>query len=95
MKTNNKENIQYITAISTLFSGVLMCFLSFFLTEAHIIDDSVLWYMGQAIIFCSAVFGLDIMIKNKIIDAQNDIMKNVDNRLKPVDDLLKNEEKNT
>lgn len=89
MTNERKENVQYITAISTLFSGVLMCFLSFFLTEQHLIHDSVLWYMGQAVIFCSAVFGLNIIIKNKIIDAQNDIMNHVNERMKPVDDLLK------
>lgn len=89
MKTERKENVQYITAITTLFSGILMCFLSFFMTEQHLIHDSVLWYMGQAVIFCSAVFGLNIIIKNKIIDAENNILKHVDDRMKPVDSLLK------
>ena len=89
MSNERKENVQYITAISTLFSGVLMCFLSFFLTEQHLIHDSVLWYMGQAVIFCSAVFGLNIIIKNKVSDAENNIMKHVNERMKPVDDLIK------
>ena len=91
MTTSRKENVQYITAIFTLFSGILMCFLSFFLTEQHMIHDSVLWYMGQAIIFCSAVFGLNVIIKNKIIDAETRINDNIDKRMSKVDSLIKDD----
>ena len=92
MTTSRKENVQYITAIFTLFSGILMCFLSFFLTEQHMIHDSVLWYMGQAVIFCSAVFGLNVMIKNKITDAEYRINENVNRKMRKVDNLIKDEE---
>ena len=91
MNTQRKENIQYTTAISTLFSGVLMCFLSFFLNEYEI-GDSVLMYFGQTLIFCGAVFGLNIMIRNKVMDAQSEIMSHVDQKMKKVDRLITDEE---
>lgn len=91
MNTQRKENIQYSTAIATLFSGVLMCFLSFFLNE-YKIGDSILMYFGQTLIFCGAVFGLNIMIRNKVMDAQSEIMSHVDQKMKKVDRLITDEE---
>lgn len=92
MTTERKESLQYITAIGTLFSGVLMCFISFFLTEQHLIHDSVLMYFGQTLIFCGAVFGLNIMVKTKVLQAESKIREDVDKKLETIDRLIKPEE---
>ena len=92
MTNERKESLQYITAISTLASGVLMCFLSFFLNE-YDIQTGVLMYFGQTLIFCGAVFGLNIMIKTKVMEAETNMKKEIDKRLDTIDRLFKaNEE---
>ena len=92
MTNERKESLQYITAISTLASGVLMCFLSFFLNE-YDIQTGVLMYFGQTLIFCGAVFGLNIMIKTNVMEAETNMKKEIDKRLDTIDRLFKaNEE---
>lgn len=73
MTESNKQKIQYSTAIGFLISGICMCFIAFFLDEEHIINSSVLWYMGQAVVFTSAVFGIDVYIRQQVHDAERRI----------------------
>lgn len=90
MTNEKKETVQYITAISTLATGVIMCFLSFFLNK-YIIESSVLMYFGQTLIFCGAVFGINMVIKTKVLEAESNIRKEVDRRLDNIDRLFKTE----
>ena len=46
---SKKEIIHYTTAVGMICFGCLMCFLSFFLNPKHVVDDSVLWILGQAL----------------------------------------------
>lgn len=90
MTNERKETVQYITAISTLATGVIMCFLSFFLNK-YIIESSVLMYFGQTLIFAGAVFGINMVIKTKVLEAESNIRKEVDKRLDNIDRLFKTE----
>ena len=90
MTNEKKETVQYITAISTLVTGVIMCFLSFFLNK-YIIESSVLMYFGQTLIFCGAVFGINMVIRTKVLEAESNIRKEVDKRLDNIDRLFKTE----
>ena len=53
-----RESYQLITATALLGSGVVLSFLSFFLTANHIIADSVLWYFAQTLLYSGGIFGL-------------------------------------
>ena len=53
-----RESYQIITATALLGSGVLLSFLSFFLTSGHIITDSVLWYFAQCLLYSGGIFGI-------------------------------------
>ena len=90
MTNERKETVQYITAISTLATGVIMCFLSFFLNK-YAIESGVLMYFGQTLIFCGAVFGINMVIKTKVLEAESNIRKEVDKRLDNIDRLFKTE----
>lgn len=65
MKNNTKEWIQYSSAISMIVSGIILAFLSFFLNN-YIIEDSILVYIAQALIYAGGIFGVSIYFKNKI-----------------------------
>ena len=52
-----RESYQLITATGLLVSGVVLSYLSFFLTAGHIISDSVLWYFAQTLLYSGGIFG--------------------------------------
>lgn len=88
MTSNIKENIQYGTALGMLASGIIMSFLCFFLNH-YDIKDSVLWYMGQALVFTGAVFGINLYIKSRVGDMESRIKDFIRNVMD-----VKNEDKN-
>lgn len=69
MTSHAKEVAQYSTAIGFLASGIILCFCSFFLNEYHI-TESVLWFLGQASVFCGATFGISLYVKKQVADAE-------------------------
>lgn len=76
MTNNTKETVQYSTAIFTLLTGIIMCFISFFLNEYNI-EDSVLMYFGETLIFCAGVFGVNLYINDKIMQSEQRIDKKI------------------
>ena len=80
MNKNIKENIQYATAIFTLLSGIVLCFLSFFFNK-YDIESGVLMYFGQTLVFCGAIFGINLFIKTKIIEAETKIQEKMQNQI--------------
>ncbi len=91
MDARKKENIQYSTAITFLFSGIVMCFLSFFMNE-YDVGGGALTYLGEAVAFCSGVFAINIYVKNKVRDAELRINEKIDKKMHKVDELIADEE---
>lgn len=71
MKKDMKDNTMIIAALTTLASGIVMCFLSFFLDRQHVINSSVLWYFGQTLLYAASSFGLATYVKAKLNDVTN------------------------
>lgn len=61
MSKDSKERIQYISACVMLGSGILLTFLCFFLNH-YKIEDSVLWYVAQSLVYAGSVFGITMYI---------------------------------
>lgn len=80
MKSNTKEWFQYITAGGMILSGVVLTFLCFFL-NGYEINDSVLWYMAQALVYAGSIFGVSMYIKTKWGEVKNDVKTMIDNEL--------------
>lgn len=76
MKANTKDWIQYGTAIAMIGSGVLLSLLSFFLNN-HDIEDGVLWYVAQALVYAGSIFGVNIYYRTKFGDAESKIIDRV------------------
>lgn len=53
-----RESYQIITATALLGSGVVLSFLSFFMTTEHMITNSVLWYFAQCLLYSGGIFGI-------------------------------------
>ena len=87
MNANQKETTQYIVAIITLFSGIIMCFLSFFLNK-YVVHDSALWYFGETMSFAGGIFGIGLYVNHKVKNAEQRLSSKIDNKINKVDDLL-------
>lgn len=68
MINEKKDLVMILTAILTLVSGIAMSFFSFFLSEEHIIADSVLWYFAQCLVYAGSAFGIAAYVHMKIKD---------------------------
>lgn len=87
MTREKKEKVQYITAIGFLITGIILCFLSFFLNE-YDIDTGSLWYLGQSVAFAAAVFSVNLVVKNEVFAAEDRINHRIDRKMRKVDDLI-------
>ena len=63
-----RESYQVITATALLGSGVVLSFLSFFLTTEHMITENVLWYFAQCLLYSGGIFGIRNYTISKIGD---------------------------
>lgn len=59
---STKDKIQYITAVVTLLSGIVMCYLAFFFSESKDIPNGALWYFGQTLVYAATIFGFKLAI---------------------------------
>ena len=87
MNSKKKENIQYTTAITFLFSGILICFMSFFMNE-YDIKGGALTYLGEAVAFCAGVFSINLYVRSKVSEAEVRINDKIDRKMRKVDDLI-------
>lgn len=65
------------TAVVTLVSGITMSFLSFFLDNVHHIDDSVLWYFAQTLMYAASAFGIYSYVHTKFNEVQQTIQSKI------------------
>lgn len=75
MMRDTKDNIIIATAVVTLVSGIVLSFLSFFLSEMHEISSSVLWYFAQCLMYSASAFGIYGYVHAKVTELQK-IVKN-------------------
>ncbi len=70
MEQNTKDKIQYMTAVVTLASGIIMCYMAYFMSDSQDIPSGALWYFGQTMVYAATIFGFklaidEILRKNK------------------------------
>ena len=70
MTNDQKEKIQYSTAVAMIASGVTLTFVCFF-SNGHEISDSVLWYVAQCLIYAGSVFGVTMYVNGKMDSMNN------------------------
>lgn len=80
MTPDTKEKIQYATAVAMVVSAVVLAFICFFLNH-YKIEDSVLWYIAQALVYAASIFGISLAIKTKMGEVKNDVKQYVDDEL--------------
>ena len=76
MTNNTKDTIQYSCAVGAMVSGMVLSFISFFMSGD--VQPGVLTYLGIMVSFAGAVFGISVYAKNKL----NEIEMRVDEEIK-------------
>ena len=66
-----KEIAQVWTVVILIVSGIVLSFLSFFLSTEHKIDQSVLWYFAQCLLYAGGIFGIRNYTITKIGQIEN------------------------
>ena len=80
MTPDTKEKTQYTTAVIMIISAVLLASICF-LPNHYKIEDSVLWYIAQALVYAASIFGISLAINTKMGQVKNDVKQYVDKEL--------------
>ena len=75
-------------ALPIFASGIVLSFLSFFLSN-YTIEDSVLWYFAQTILYAGSVFGLTMYVSS----TRKAILSEVNDRLSSIEPKEEKEKK--
>ncbi len=65
-RMDKKETVSLAMSVVLVTSGVVLSFISFFISKDHVIDDSVLWYFAQTLLYAGSVFGLKNYVDYKL-----------------------------
>lgn len=65
MTREHRVNIQYISAVGMLISGVALSVAGFVVPPLGEISDSVLWFAAQTMIYAGSVFGVSVYVNDK------------------------------
>ena len=66
MEQHTKDKVQYITAVLTLISGIVMCYIAFFKSEDGDVPSGALWYFGQTMVYAATIFGFKMVVDDYI-----------------------------
>lgn len=68
MTKETKDSLAVISAIMMLVFGAGLCVAGFIVDPLGIIDNSVLWIMGQCLLYAGSIFGIGMYVKATVKD---------------------------
>lgn len=82
MTREHRVNIQYISAVGMLISGVGLSVAGFIVSPLGEISDSVLWFAAQTMIYAGSVFGVSVYVNDKFRSITDKLNKDYDTESK-------------
>ena len=73
MTKEHKSTIAVISACVMLVFGILLTTIGFFVNPLGEVSDSVLWILGQALIYAGSIFGIATYTKGVIREQVSDL----------------------
>lgn len=73
-----KEKIAIISAVSAFCLGWAMSIGAFFVPPVGEVADSILWILGQALLYSSAVFGVSAYFRSEAVQLRRDMDKHLE-----------------
>ena len=74
MKKKTKDSIAVVSAIFMLLFGCGLSIGSFFIPPSGEISSSVLWVLGQSLIYAASIFGVSMYVKSEINEAKAELL---------------------
>lgn len=81
-KMDLKQKTAYITAIVAFVLGWGLTIAGFCLPPKGDVSDSVLWILGQALIYTASVLGITMYFKSKVVELQDETRRYVDEEIR-------------
>lgn len=78
LNLNIKEKIAIVTAIAAFIFGWGLSIAGFCLPPLGDVADSVLWILGQALIYSASVFGVTSYFNAETVKMKRDISEHID-----------------
>ena len=69
-----KERMSYVFATGSFALGWVITFVGFFLPPMGQVHETVLWVLGQALLFTGAVIGIGQYYNSQVLNFKKDIM---------------------
>lgn len=91
MKRETKETLAVVSACVMLFFGIVLTAIGFALDPTGEIHDSVLWVLGQSLIYAGAVFGIAAYTKG-LVDKRVGEWRDEERRQRQIEETDKEEE---
>lgn len=66
ISSDTKEVVHYVSAVLILVFGCVLCLLGFYEVPRGSVDDSVLFILGQCLLFAGSTFGLSLYVNQQI-----------------------------
>ena len=82
MTNGIKENIAYGSALFMLFFGVALTTAGFIIDPAGQVHDSVLYVLGQCLIFAGSVMGVSAYTSGRMRDIERKVRHDIENRFR-------------
>ena len=89
-----KENITYGSALFMLAFGVILTTAGFIIDPAGQVHDSVLYVLGQCLIFAGSVMGVSAYTTGRLRHIENSVKRDIDNRFRAYERGEQREEPN-
>ena len=91
MTKDHKENLAVITACVILMFGIALTATGFFTEPTGEVHDSVLWILGQSLIYAGSIFGVSAYLRG-VVDRRMSEWEDRHISHKHSDDMTENEE---
>lgn len=82
MRRDIRENITYGSAVGMLVFGVILTTAGFIIPPQGEIHDSVLYVLGQCLIFSGSVMGVGAYATGKMRHIERSLNRDIDNRFR-------------
>ena len=82
-------HIKELTALFALIFGFCLSFAGFIVDPKGVVDDSVLWILGQCLIYAGSIYGISTHFQKKQVELENKIDKRLNKKnQKEADDIF-------
>ena len=79
-------HIKELTAVFALIFGFCLSLAGFIVDPKGVVDDSVLWILGQCLIYAGSIYGISTHFQKKQVELENKIDKRLNKKNQKEDD---------